>query len=46
MRYVFEKGATTIAVLTMPDNVECFSIIGELMEKLGVKYVTLEKDEG
>lgn len=45
MRYTFEKGGKVVATLTMPDDVECFSIIGELMSKLGVSFVTLEKGE-
>jgi hypothetical protein len=45
IEYSFMKDGKSIAILLMPADVECFSILGDLMAKLGVTYVTLDKGD-
>lgn len=43
--YVFEKDGENIAKLVMPKDIECFSVIGDLMGLLGVPFVIMEKED-
>lgn len=45
MVYKFEAGGKVLATLTMPDDVECFEVLGTIMDKVNASFVTLEKEQ-